>query len=423
MPKIGRNDPCPCGSGKKYKKCCMDKDIEAERQARAKAEEEEFEDEDEDEEIEEEEEDFESDSDSEEYEDWDEPEESPEEKALYEASEEIWELMDKERYEDAARKLLSATENIQDTDVDFDDEIIDIFDGIYKDNPDLATQVVQRAIMLYPEEEGDWQGYIVEGMLEKGDLNSAFSILHKAVEDNPDDMEAWDDLGRSYLKVKDYENAEKYLKHAIEVGKAQRDEDIDEAYIELLDLYIEMGRVEEAMQTWEKAYQYEDDWKSYAPNICGMLIKHGDLERALKYVNWITNSTTRSYYIGKIRHLQGDEKKVRYYWLSVLDGANDADYLIWPEVAFYLKRYDLIIENLEHFLETVPKNENARILISLAYAAKNDMESARKILQESPRKIKLTDEHRSWCKEYLGDEQICNNWMDMFKELYPDTEN
>ncbi len=25
-PKIGRNDPCPCGSGKKYKKCCMRKD-------------------------------------------------------------------------------------------------------------------------------------------------------------------------------------------------------------------------------------------------------------------------------------------------------------------------------------------------------------------------------------------------------------
>lgn len=24
-PKIGRNDPCPCGSGKKYKKCCMAK--------------------------------------------------------------------------------------------------------------------------------------------------------------------------------------------------------------------------------------------------------------------------------------------------------------------------------------------------------------------------------------------------------------
>ncbi|MCK4921549.1 MAG: SEC-C domain-containing protein [Bacteroidales bacterium] len=24
---IGRNDPCPCGSGKKYKKCCLNKKI------------------------------------------------------------------------------------------------------------------------------------------------------------------------------------------------------------------------------------------------------------------------------------------------------------------------------------------------------------------------------------------------------------
>ena len=25
--KIGPNDPCPCGSGLKYKKCCRDKDL------------------------------------------------------------------------------------------------------------------------------------------------------------------------------------------------------------------------------------------------------------------------------------------------------------------------------------------------------------------------------------------------------------
>ena len=37
MPKIGRNDPCPCGSGKKYKHCCRDKDEAAERAAFAAA--------------------------------------------------------------------------------------------------------------------------------------------------------------------------------------------------------------------------------------------------------------------------------------------------------------------------------------------------------------------------------------------------
>src|SRR5437867_4481641 len=32
--KVGRNDPCPCGSGKKYKKCCLEKDQAAERAQR-----------------------------------------------------------------------------------------------------------------------------------------------------------------------------------------------------------------------------------------------------------------------------------------------------------------------------------------------------------------------------------------------------
>ena len=29
LPKVGRNDPCPCGSGRKYKKCCLKKDKRA----------------------------------------------------------------------------------------------------------------------------------------------------------------------------------------------------------------------------------------------------------------------------------------------------------------------------------------------------------------------------------------------------------
>lgn len=36
MAKPGRNDPCPCGSGKKYKHCCFAKD-QAERSARIAA--------------------------------------------------------------------------------------------------------------------------------------------------------------------------------------------------------------------------------------------------------------------------------------------------------------------------------------------------------------------------------------------------
>jgi len=36
MAKVGRNDPCPCGSGQKYKRCCLPRD-EAAAQAIARA--------------------------------------------------------------------------------------------------------------------------------------------------------------------------------------------------------------------------------------------------------------------------------------------------------------------------------------------------------------------------------------------------
>lgn len=35
MTKIGRNDPCPCGSGKKYKNCCLGKEAQEGEKARA----------------------------------------------------------------------------------------------------------------------------------------------------------------------------------------------------------------------------------------------------------------------------------------------------------------------------------------------------------------------------------------------------
>ena len=37
MAKPGRNDPCPCGSGDKYKKCCLAKEEAVAREQLVKA--------------------------------------------------------------------------------------------------------------------------------------------------------------------------------------------------------------------------------------------------------------------------------------------------------------------------------------------------------------------------------------------------
>lgn len=34
MSTVGRNDPCPCGSGKKYKRCCLGQSVEDTRRSR-----------------------------------------------------------------------------------------------------------------------------------------------------------------------------------------------------------------------------------------------------------------------------------------------------------------------------------------------------------------------------------------------------
>jgi SEC-C motif len=35
--QVGRNEACPCGSGRKYKHCCLEKDEKKAREARARA--------------------------------------------------------------------------------------------------------------------------------------------------------------------------------------------------------------------------------------------------------------------------------------------------------------------------------------------------------------------------------------------------
>ena len=35
-PQVGRNEKCPCGSGRKYKQCCLGKDEEKARKTRTK---------------------------------------------------------------------------------------------------------------------------------------------------------------------------------------------------------------------------------------------------------------------------------------------------------------------------------------------------------------------------------------------------
>ena len=90
--KVGRNDPCPCGSGKKYKKCCLEKDKQVELAAHQEPETEKWEPEEEPV-----------------YREWDDEQDEPENDGFDEDSEEE-DSDDEEDFEQGLNKALGITD-------------------------------------------------------------------------------------------------------------------------------------------------------------------------------------------------------------------------------------------------------------------------------------------------------------------------
>ena len=410
MPKIGRNAPCPCGSGKKYKKCCMNKDKLAIDQAHLQDEDADFHDDMKDI-IGELLEDFESPF-------------SPEELKLYDAFDEIEELMDDEnRIHEAARKFLEATAHIQNVSDDFPWDIGGVagvlLEDLRMDDPGLAIEVMRRVVVLDPANAFTWQLDMAEIMTESGEVDEGLAIFHRLAEEDPDNIRCWVGLGESYLGIKDYGKAEEYLQRAIEVGKSQEGGgriawDLAEAYMHLFDVYRETDLIEEAIQLWWKAANHFGIHQSDASRVCDMLIEKGDAKRAEEFAGMIGNSMEQNYQIGRIRFLQGNEKEGLRYWNAVLSKANSDDPIRWPEVALRLCRHDLLIKLLPDFLDLIPRSVPSRVLLSLAHVMDSDMESAQRVLRDAPRKAELPDELRQLCEELPLDEQNRVQWLDMF---------
>ncbi|MFC1717470.1 SEC-C metal-binding domain-containing protein [Candidatus Poribacteria bacterium] len=405
MPKIGRNAPCPCGSGKKYKKCCINKDKLAIEPAHLQDEDADFHDDMEDI-IGELLEDFESAF-------------SPEELKLYDAFDEIEELTDDEnRIHEAARKFLEATGHIQDIPDDFPWDMGGVaevlLEDLRMDDPKLAIEVMRRAVVLDPVNASSWKLDMAEIMTESGEADKGFAVLHRLAEEAPDNIKCWIALGKSYLGTKDYENAKEHLQHAIGVGEAQKEDsqiawDIGDAYAYLFDVYRETDLVEEAIQVWQESDDCVD-----VSQVCDMLIKKGDVKRVQEFAGMIENSMKRNYQLGRIRFLQGNEKEGLRHWDAVLSEASSDMPITWPEVALRLCRHDLLIKLLPDFLDLIPRSVPSRVLLSLAHVMDSDMELAQRVLRDAPRKVELPDELRQLCAELPLDEQSRVQWLEMF---------
>jgi tetratricopeptide (TPR) repeat protein len=374
---------------------------------------------------------------------------------LYDDFDEIIELIEEEdKPEEAAQKFMEVTENIQKIPDEFDWDMIEIVEMIVNEfrrkNPKLAIEVLQRAVIIEPDEAPSWRRDIAEIMIYNGEVSEGISLLHKLAEEDTDDIWCWIALGRNYVDIKDYTKAEEYLKIAIELGEKQEeeydddeyeedeyddedddyDEDNDEddyddeenddsigtAYIHLFDVYRATDRIEEAIKAWEIASEYSDLYKFHVTKLCDMLIEKKEFQRAEQFIDEIQSSVERNYYFGKLFFMQGNEEKALYHWNAVLKKSDDRDKYIWAEVALRLGKHKLVIRELSSFLKREPRNALCKVLLSLAYAINMNMKSAKEVLNGIPYGMEMPAEYISLCEELISDRSVCNSWFDIVKQ-------
>jgi hypothetical protein len=89
----------------------------------------------------------------------------------------------------------------------------------------------------------------------------------------------------------------------------------------------------------------------------------------------------------------------------------------WAEVAIRHGKSKLVIKKLPSFLKKYPANWLCRALLSIAYIMEKNIGLSRKILQEAPDGINLSDDYLSLYKEIFTDDSTRSQWLNMLDEI------
>jgi len=82
---------------------------------------------------------------------------------------------------------------------------------------------------------------------EKGDLAETMKILKKCIKLNPDDPIAWKLIGKTFIKLKNYDEAQRSFERSLKI-----DRDSMECWLALGSLYAIQGRLDEGIHCYEQ---------------------------------------------------------------------------------------------------------------------------------------------------------------------------
>jgi tetratricopeptide (TPR) repeat protein len=229
--KIGRNDPCPCGSGKKYKKCCEAvREVGSFNQAAT----------------------------------------------LQTGNGNIHQALEHHRAGN-----LSDAEAIYQNILRRDPHHVDALNllGMLETQTgefEAAEQHINQAIAKSPRNE-QLHNNLGTVFKAQGKLKDSIRSFKKAVELNPQFADAYHNLADVYDEQGETEEAIKYYRKAISLNPK-----LTEAYNNLGVTLEDHGKIEEAIECFKKALQLRPDYADALNNLGTAYKNNGDLKRAVE---------------------------------------------------------------------------------------------------------------------------------------------
>ena len=232
MKKVGRNDPCPCGSNKKYKQCCLPHEEFLSGGARSgnKA--------------------------------------LPAAQAFQIALEhhKAGRLL---QAESIYRKILQKEPNHPDT-----LHALGMI-AFQVGRSEEAVDLIGRAIQAYPSDP-HYHSNLAIALQHQGKLEEAVASYQKALGLKPDFAEVYGNLGKAYRDQGKLKEAEESSRKALTLRP-----DLAEALINLGNALLDQGQLDEAVASYRKALLLNPDYAEAHYNLGNALLEQGKMDEAV----------------------------------------------------------------------------------------------------------------------------------------------
>lgn len=289
-----------------------------------------------------------------------------------------------------------------------------------------ALQLYEQLTEISPETRDRWRRSMALLQIDMGRVEEGLDELRAQAVAYPHDHELWMAIGLEAEALDRLDEAEENLQRA--ARRASEPDDKTDAYLALFDFYRDQGRVEEALNAWEQAWEAHGHEPGYVFPLYQMMWETGDLEQAYEYLSQERNPLRKGFYRGLLAASEGKPDEAAKQWKRVAE-MDPMDFEegqeAWAEAVLRVDHPpQKVIEVLSTIVEEGDFTQRGLVLQAIAEARIEHVEHAENVLefacnlmmQSRPRRERLSAAHWELFDELVSDDKIKGQLRHYFEE-------